>query len=148
MTCTTRYFCFLIAITALLCALAGPVYAGDIESEVTVVYASKTGKWVDPKLENLHERLAGLFDFTLYRLEANHKKASTYKQPVDMTLPGGRALKLTPLEKDSEQRIKVQLSIPGLIETDFRLKDGGTIILGGPRHEKGVLILIIRMRQL
>ncbi len=118
-----------------------------VVTEVQVIYASKQGHEVDPKIGDVQKRLADLFDFSTYRLLGNHHQNGHYGKAVSVDLPGERRLTLKPLGKDDDRRIRLHAEIADLINTELRLKDGGMMILGGPRYDKGVLILVITVTE-
>lgn len=139
-----RYNLLILMVMALLCLWTSGVSASQVELQVKVIHASKHGQEVDKRVHPIIERLNKLFDFTSYKLLADQREKSSLNEVKIFTLPDGRSLELTLSGKDEEERHKLKLEIPGLLSTDFRLKDGASLILGGPRHKNGVLILIIQ----
>lgn len=115
----------------------------QVDVELKVVYADKSGKGFDESLRSISERLGQLFDYTHYRLESQARHAVGMGAETLFPLPNGRMLTIRPTGRDAEGRIQVELSVSDLVKTDFRLRDGGTLIVGGPRHESGVLVLVI-----
>jgi len=122
--------------------------AEQVEIVVKVVHASKNGNEVHENVKELYSRLSKMFDFTSYKMLLDVKEKGDYSQKQIITLPNNQKLILTPIEKDKDFHIKVEMEIEGVIKTDFRLKDGGTIILGGTKHKDGVLILVIKITEL
>lgn len=123
------------------------VAAQQVEVAVKVIYASKNGNEVNENVKDVYERLKKMFDFTSYNKLVDYDKKAGYKSEHEIDLPNGQKLILTATGKDKEDRIKVDLEITGVVKTDFRLKDGGTIILGGTRHQDGVLVLVIKVSE-
>jgi hypothetical protein len=124
---------------------APPVLADGlpVTIELRVIYADRSDKGVDENAKDVHEKLAKLFDYTHYRLEALSSQSAYAGASATFKLPDGREVMLSPSGIDPDGRIRIELLIPGLVKTDFRLKNGGSLILGGPQYKDGVLILMI-----
>lgn len=143
----TRYNLLILMVMATLCLWPSWVRASEVELQVKVIYASKHGQEVDKRVDSIIERLNKLFDFSSYKLLGEHREKSPLYKAKTFPLPDGRRLDLTLVGKDENERHKLKLEIPGLLSTDFRLKNGASLILGGPRHKKGVLILVIQANE-
>jgi hypothetical protein len=113
--------------------------------EVAVVLASNGAPSVDPDLAPLAPKLKQMFKYTTYRLLDRQKKA-VGDDPVDFPLPGGRVLKASHApSKDGKIRLAVQVidGAKNLLTTTLAMNKGGMVLLGGPAHQDGVLILVL-----
>ena len=143
---STTIFTVLLVLSLVL--LANPATAAQqVEITVKVIHASTNGHKISDNVKDIYLRLKHMFNFTSYNKILEHQDRKEYNKHQELSLPNGQKLLLTPLEKDDKSRIKVELEIPNVIKTDFRLKDGGTIILGGTKYKDGVLILVIQVAE-
>jgi len=126
---------------------AGPALAGPPAAriEVWVIHASRQGDEVDPRLAPLKRQLKG-FSFSAYQLIERRIESVPAGAALEMALPGERTLKITP-EGHEEGRRRVRLEIPGLVNTTYLVDQGGTLIVGGPKHQGGNLILAVALRE-
>ena len=135
---------------ALLCtACLAPAWAAEpnAELQVSVIYAQKNaGMGLDPRVRPYLAELIKQFTFSSYRLESDSVTRTDLGNSAQFALPGDKTLLLTPKSFEKDGRLKVHLSIPKLLETDLLFAKNGELFLGGPRHENGVLILVIRAR--
>lgn len=139
----------LIAFAALACIAAAPAVAsadeGRVHMRVTVIHASNDGDEVDPRLEELRRQLSA-FNFTAYRILDIHRRRLEFQQQASIALPGDRTLTVTPLTRDREGHLRVRLAIGDLIDTTYTIAEGASLIVGGPRHDGGHLILAVSQR--
>jgi len=113
---------------------------------VEVIYASNEGQRVDPSLAGVERQLRSSFRYSSYRRLDSHELVRSIGQQGTVPLPGGRTLLLAP-QGVSGGSVILLASIQGggraLLNTELKLANGGTILVGGPSHEAGVLILAI-----
>ena len=120
--------------------------ANTVSVEVGAVYASNEGRSVDSALGTIRGKLQSMFNYTSYRMLDRKRRSLAIGEAGDFELPGGRMMRATPL---SSERNKVRLSIRisdgsrNLLTTTLGLSRGGMVLVGGPSHQAGVLILII-----
>ncbi len=132
-----------------LLAVAGwPAFAtgaDPIRLGVEVIYASNEGQRVDPSLARVERQLRA-FRYSSFRQLGSHALVQSIGQQGTVPLPGGRTLLLVP-QGVSGGSVVLLASIQGggkvLLNTELKLANGGTILVGGPVHEAGVLILAI-----
>jgi hypothetical protein len=102
---------------------------------------------VDPSLGAVAEELQRTFRYTMYRLVDAPRGSADLKQTWRVGLPGGRALEVVPTAIDRKQStLAVRILGPDgqpLMNTTVRLRSGATVLLGGPRHDQGVLIIAL-----
>jgi len=116
--------------------------ASDFRLTVHVIHASKKAGPVDPRLKQLEGQLRA-FAFVSYRLHSAQQLTLKAGQKGVVSLPESRSLELTPLGREAAGKLKVRLSIAKVVDATYLVSDGGTLIVGGPKHEDGVLILAI-----
>ena len=125
-----------------------PAAAADgVAVRVVTVLATNTGRAVfDPRLQRLQPQLAGL-EFSSYRLLRRQKRYVLWGRPARFSLPGRAELKVRPKTRESAG-IALNLRLRGqrrrrLVDTDLCLQDHRVLLMGGPRHRDGVLIVIV-----
>jgi hypothetical protein len=112
---------------------------------VQVVHASNTGKRVDPALAKIRAQL-GAFTYSNYTLLDTRPFATALGAKHAMPLPGGKTLDLYPYGLSGgslELLVTITDGAKRILDTTFRLANGGTILVGGPTHADGVLIIAI-----
>lgn len=122
--------------------------AGSAQLTVEVIYADNSGQGVDPRLHRFEQQLNRQFRYSTYRLLGQHQLFQAIGQEGQVLLPGGRQLRML-LQGMSEGTAVLLTSVrqgervvvPNMV---LRLANRGTILVGGPVHEAGVLILAIR----
>jgi hypothetical protein len=140
-----------LAAVALLVSLASvglpqPAAGADaVRLGVDVIYASHEGQQVDPSLARVEQQLRA-FRYSSFRRLDSHQLVRSIGQQGTIPLPGGRTLLLAP-QGISGGSVVLLLSIQGggraPFNSELKLANGGTILVGGPGHEAGVLILAI-----
>jgi len=131
----------------LLLPAAGPSEAADtVTVDVGAVYASNEGASIDPALGTIRGKLQSMFNYTSYRMLDRKRRSLSVGETGEFELPGRRTLRATPLPAQGD---KVRLSIRisdgprNLLTTTLGLRRGGMVLVGGPSHQSGVLILLI-----
>ncbi|HWP60638.1 MAG TPA: hypothetical protein VNL14_22280 [Candidatus Acidoferrales bacterium] len=118
--------------------------APPIQLRIGSILASNQATDCDPKLARMSE--LKVFKYRCYRLLRQDTQRAAWRADTTFDIPGGRSLKVTPQERQNNQlSLKVRL-LEGekpLLDTTVKLREGGNLLLGGPPHEGGVLILSI-----
>ena len=137
----------LLFLLLLLLFNAVPSGAADtVVVDVASVYASNEGTSIDPALGTIRTKLRSMFNYTSYRMLDRKRRTLSVGETGEFELPGGRSMRATPLPAQGD---KVRLSIrisegpKNLLTTTLGLRRGGMVLVGGPPHQTGVLILII-----
>ena len=120
--------------------------AETVSVEIGSVYASNEGTSVDPVLGNIRGKLQSMFSYTSYRLLDRKRRSLAVGESGEFDLPGRRTMRVTPQPAHgSKVRLSVQLTEgpKSLLTTTLGLSRGGMVLVGGPSHQAGVLILII-----
>ncbi len=116
-----------------------------IRLSVQVIHASNQGSAVDPALAKIRSQLSSL-SYTTYRLLETHPLVTNLGAKHAIPLPGGRILDLYPYGL-SDGRLELLVTITEsskrILDTTVRLSNNGTIVVGGPSHAGGVLIVAL-----
>lgn len=123
-------------------AWAGP----EINVTVKTVLASQESKFFDPRLSDLTDELQSVFRYTSYRLLSQDRLTIGMKKTGKVMLPGKRVLEITPMGirgNRAELRLVILKKRQQIFQTIIKLRNGGSITLGGPRHKKGYLLFNI-----
>jgi hypothetical protein len=119
---------------------------GGVEVRIGAVFASNTEQSFDQRLATLRQQFDTLFPYTSYRLIKEERRTVAWGRQAGFDLPGGRYLLVIPREyKDGRVSMKLMMvegSRP-LFDTVIGLRNQGTFLVGGPRHQDGVLIIAI-----
>lgn len=111
-----------------------------------VVVASNEGTTTDPALASIRNQLHSMFTYSSYRMLDRRKRTLQVGETGDFPLPGNRSMRVTPVPaKGNKVRLAVQImeGERNLLTTTLGLSRGGMVLVGGPSHQKGVLILIL-----
>jgi len=133
----------------LLLALLAAVPSGAAEPvavDVAAVYASNDGTSIDPALGTIRGKLRSMFNYTSYRMLDRKRRSLSVGETGEFELPGRRTMRATSLPAQGDKvRLSVQISEgpKNLLTTTLGLRRGGMVLVGGPSHQAGVLILII-----
>ena len=114
--------------------------------DVGVVVASNEGTTTDPALASIRNQLHSMFTYSSYRMVDRLKRTLQVGETWDFRLPGDRSMRVTPVPaKGNKVRLAVQImeGERNLLTTTLGLSRGGMVLVGGPSHQKGVLILIL-----
>lgn len=134
-----------IAVT-LACATASSGLAQTpISLTVQVIHASNQGNAVDPALAKLRSQLSSL-TYTNYRLLETHSLSTKLGAKHALPLPGGRTLDLYPYGlSDGRLELLVTITEGGkrILDTTVRISNNNAIVVGGPSHAGGVLIVAL-----
>ncbi len=133
-------------------AEAAPAAAGEqVQVQVGTVYATNSGEHFDQGLEAMRKQLERLFRYSSYKLVKRESRDVGWGDPVNVELPGGRFLRVLPKSAGGE-RVSLDVMLRKnqhvLMDTEFTVRPHGTVMVGGPRHEDGVLIIWIGAHRL
>jgi hypothetical protein len=138
---TLSFLAFLLLLSAVPSEAGNPVFV-----EVGAIYASNAGTSIDPDLGTIRGKLQSMFNYTSYRMLDRRRRSLSVGETGEFDLPGRRAMRATPLPAQGD---KIRLSIEitdgsrKLLTTTLGLRRGGMVLVGGPAHQAGVLILTI-----
>lgn len=131
--------------------LAAEAAAGDapgpIALQAQIIYASAEPGGIDSRLGNLAANLEKTFRYSRYQLLDAPKGAVGIGQAWKTTLPGERAMEVVPTGiQDGQYSLNVRILGAGgqaQVSSIVRLKRASTVLIGGPSHQQGVLIIAI-----
>ena len=131
----------------LLLLAAIPAEAADtVAVDVGAVYASNEGNTIDPALGTIQGKLRSMFNYTSYRMLDRKRRTLSVGESGEFELPDRRSMQATPLSARGDKvRLSIRISegTRNLLTTTIGLRRGGMVLVGGPSHQAGVLILII-----
>ncbi len=129
-------------------ATSQPVKA-KVDMQIRVVYATASHSRVDPALSSLTRYLSHL-RFTGYELLDTQKSQVGLGGKATFNVEGGRKVTVTLLGRDDKRaRVRVQVSSSGgkqLLDTTMSVNRNGTVIVAGPKHKDGILVLPLTAR--
>lgn len=135
-----------VAVAAITLGVGAETRAAEgVQLTVRVIYAANSGKGVDGQLADLAPQLRN-FSYTTYQLLGRHELFQPIGQSGTVSLPGGRQLQLTPQGITGGAVVllaSIQQEGQSLLNTQLKLANRGTILVGGPVHAGGVLILAV-----
>ena len=143
-----RFASFSTFLLILIFLSASTVFA-QVQARVRVIQASNAGSTIDPSLRDVHDQLGSLFSFTSYRLLKDETTTLSPNRPVDIPTHPGRALEIELIRKQkdvAEFRVKIKRERTEILNTQVRLSPGRTVVIGGPKHGDGTIILAITAR--
>ena len=137
--------CLTLALALL--APARPGEAATVSIRAEVILASNQGTGTDERLGPVAKQLGDSFKYSRYELVAAPGGEAQVAQTWRTPLPGGRTLEVTPTAvADGNYTLQVRVLGPkgeALITSSVRLRTGGTVLIGGPPHPPGVLIIAL-----
>ncbi len=148
---TSHLLSFGVLVVMLVMGAAADALAQEkqrwVDLQVDCVLATDTNEGVDVRLAPpMGPRLRSLFSYTTFRLVSHQNGLTEFGRMVAFTLPGGRILNVQPRGVDDDmiamELVMFQGAVP-MMTTEFRLKNRGVLMIGGPRYEKGMLIISI-----
>ncbi len=120
--------------------------APPVSIEVKTVLAATGENYLDPRLSEMARELQGLFRYTSYRLLGSDRLTLQPRQTGNVALPGNRRLQIT-YQGVENRRVELLLKMyknrNSVFETSIRLNNRSSLIVGGPRYEKGYLLFNI-----
>lgn len=143
----------LLAVTA--CALVAGVVPLDAEGaspgcqlRVGAILASDAGQ-SEKELEPIKQQWGNLFRYRSYKMVKDEMKVVKWRTRTGFDIPGGRYLVVSPRGMRDDRILLKILLIEGsrpLVDTVLALKNEGAVVVGGQKHEEGVLLLSIGAR--
>ncbi len=141
----TRPALVVLLLLAALTASAPARSQSSVSLTVQVIHASNAGTSVDPALAKIRAQL-GSMKYSSYTLLETRPFSTALGAKHAMPLPGGRTLDLYPFGLSGgslELLVTITDGSKRLLDTTVRLSNNGTILVGGPAHGDGVLLVAI-----
>lgn len=134
-----------IPILILILILCTPFMAfAQVQVRLRVIQASNVGTTIDPSLRDMHKDLGSLFSFTSYRLIKDQNLNLSPNQPASVPVHEGRSIEITQVTSHKnliELKVRIKRDGTDTLNTQVRLSPGRTVLIGGPKHGEGVVIL-------
>jgi hypothetical protein len=121
----------------------------QVQVRVRVIQASTVGSTIDSHLKDVHDQLGSLFNFTSYRLLRDETLTLSTDQPVSVPVHTGRSMEINLVGQHRDivkLIVKIKREGTDVLNTHVRLSPRRTILIGGPKHGEGVLILALSTR--
>jgi hypothetical protein len=135
----------LLMISLFWLALSLPAGAESFKTEVRIILASNSDQGFDPRLLDLKQDLLALNYQSFQLLEQSGISIEKGKTGI-LAIPGNRRLELTPSGFEGgkiSMKVRIIEGEKSLLSTRLRIENHGTMILGGPPHEAGFLVLAV-----
>jgi hypothetical protein len=136
----------LLCATAMICHSQEAFAVSALQVRVEVVKADRDSKVVDPRLEGLVKELGPVLNYTGFSLLKAAELNLQAKKKQEVILSPDRLLQVEFLGLD-QGKARLSVVILEKEEESFRttlvVVDKGTVLIGGPPHEGGVLLLRI-----
>jgi hypothetical protein len=118
---------------------------------VYLIKASDDAPGVDSEIKDLVRQFGGAFRYSSYRLVSKIPKSIPLGSEVKIPLPGSRRLHIYARGREGKRiRLKIKIrekSARGrdreMLNTEFRIVEGGTIMIGGYNYHEGKLMVAI-----
>jgi len=143
--------CLSLGLVLILGSVMGPrlaVAEEGVALRVLSVLATNSGDTLDPRLLTLQlqQHLSGL-PYSSYQVLREQTRYVTWGGRVRFNLPGPGELKIRPKTRDGAG-VALKVGLRGqqrrpLVDTDLCLQDHRILLVGGPRHRGGVLIVLV-----
>jgi hypothetical protein len=121
-----------------------------VELRLRVAIGSKKGSMLDPRLADLYGSLKD-FVYTSYSVKEDRTLSVELHGQTKISLPENRTVILTVKEykPKGRPRVRVRIEIPELkFATETTIGSGGTLVVGGPKVEDGVLLFAVGVTKL
>ncbi len=162
-----------IALLMILAAPASAASSREIVVEVTSIAAAKrpasergeAAVELDPRLGSLSKNLTSLFAYDNYTFLSKDRATVPFSDATVFKLPEHFSIEIAPkqLGRDGSDMIEMLVTLfrevprgrgggrgtperEVILRTKIRLKNGGTVLLGGPPIRGGVLVLALTAR--
>ena len=120
----------------------------QFKMSIRVIHATKDGNRVDPGVSDLKSDLAQLA-FTSFKLLDGHTKTVFDREVVALEFPGSRWLEVRTRGVAKNGALKVSLKVRDLkFKARAKVGAGSTVLLGGPPHQGGSIILAVTATKL
>jgi len=134
-----------IVSTVSIALLSSVALGEEVGIGVRVILASHQEKALDARLQDIQKNLDTL-NYSSYQLLQERSFRLAQGQSGQLPLAGNKELHVKLLQEQggtAEIAVEILQGGKGIFKTTAKLKKGGTLLIGGPKHEEGVLILAI-----
>jgi hypothetical protein len=116
-----------------------------VNLQLMVVHAKAGETFLDPRLKGI-ERHLKLLPYDSFKVLSTDKAVLRPGKAAEFPVEGGRQVKATLLSADeakAQVRVEVYKGGEKLVDTTVSVNRGSTFMVGGPRHDGGILLLPI-----
>lgn len=138
--------CSTLAAVVLWASPSRAQHGSGVVVHVGAVVASNSGRTFDSRLASMRRQFKSLFPYTSYRLIKDKHRSVRWGERAGFDLPGGCYVLVVPREfKEGRVSLKLVLirNARPLLDTVLAIRNRGTLLIGGPHHQEGVLIISI-----
>jgi hypothetical protein len=136
---------FLLTLIVVFSSFFLSTASAQVQVRLRAIHASNAGSGVDPSLRDLHKELGSLFSFSSYRLMREEILNLSLNQPASISAREGTIvlqITLVGLHRGvAEVRIRVVREGSEILNTQVKLFPGRTVLVGGPRHLRGGVVI-------
>ncbi len=142
-----KRYAFIFSVTALLAFSllgAAPVQAKDsYQINIRVISAKSTGTGIDAALKPFARDLQAM-PFKSFKLLDSQRKSMRKGESVSMQFPGPRRfLKVKAIGRQGN-KFRFDIAIDALhFRTRAAIPEHGTLVIGGPKYQGGVILLAL-----
>jgi len=146
---SNKYIRFVFILWCMGLFLCNPMDASAVSAlqvKVEVIKADRSSTVIDPQLKDLVKELGPVLNYTGFSLLKKSEMRLNLNEKSEVILSSDRVLELEFLEfTDSQARLQVRIVVKDkeTFRTVLLLVDKGSVLIGGPPHEDGVLLLRI-----
>jgi len=133
--------CFLVWVPSLVFAFS------SLQVSVEVIKADRDSREVDPQLKDLVKELTPVLNYSGFTLLKKSVIKLAPEEKAEVILSSSRVLRLQLLGFEADQaRLLVRIVEKDIetFRTTLLLVDKGSVLIGGPPHEGGVLLWVNR----
>jgi hypothetical protein len=144
-----RAYFIIVAFVLVLAPLWVSTALGQVQTRLRIIEASNVGSSIDPALRDVHDELGSLFNFTSYKLLRDESLSLTPNRPSEINVHKEVSLEITltnQQKKKAVYQIRILRQGSEILDTKVRLSPGKTVLIGGPKHGQGSIILAISAR--
>lgn len=113
--------------------------------DITVLRVSDEPGAPDARAERLDRLLRGQIAYRSLEVVDTRRREVPLDEVWTFELPSRQSVQLRPLEVDKTGTL-LSLDVEGGLQGDFRVRPGQPLIVGGPRHGDGRLVLVVESR--
>ena len=132
-------------LAALVLKLAAGAQAQEVDLELTVAQISDEKGPIDPRGQQIHEKLAREFRYGSLAVIESRRIRLSLNEVGRLKLPNGRKVEIVPLLLD-ERGLLMAVDVEGVLKTDLRVKSGHLVVFGAHRHGSDKLVIAVTPR--
>ncbi len=117
-----------------------------VRIKIDTILASNQNDDFDSRLKPIEKQLKKSLKYRSYRLLKEESQNVPPQGNGTFDIPGGRTLIASPQDVNSKQvalKVRFQGGEKPLLDTILKLENKTNFIFAGPRHENGILVLVI-----